>query len=77
MYSQLDIGLAKNGKEIYKITTNKNEEYIVNGSEFKKLCKQKNWNYNTLCWKKSFGKFITRGKLKGFKVDFIKKPSKN
>jgi len=64
-------------KYIYKITTNKNEEYIVNGYEFKKICKEKKWNYNTLCWRKSLGKFITRGKLKSFKVDLIKKPYKN
>jgi hypothetical protein len=53
----------------YRITTNTGEEYIVNGLEFKELCKEKDWNYNTLHWKKSMGKYISRGKHKGFLVE--------
>jgi hypothetical protein len=53
----------------YRITTNNNDEYIVNGIEFKELCKDKNWNYNTLHWKKSMGKYISRGHHKGFLVE--------
>jgi len=53
----------------YKITTNENEQFIVNGIEFKELCKEKNWNYNTLHWKKSFGKIISRGQFKGFLME--------
>jgi len=53
----------------YRITTNQGEEYIVNGLEFKELCKEKDWNYNTLHWKKSFGKYISRGMHKGFLVE--------
>jgi hypothetical protein len=55
----------------YRITTNTNEEYIVNGLEFKTLCQEKDWNYNTLHWKKSMGKHISRGRHKGFIVDQI------
>lgn len=55
----------------YRITTNEGDEFIVNGLEFKELCKQKGWNYNTLHWKKSMGKHISRGKLKGFLVTQI------
>ena len=58
-------------KYIYKITTNNGEEYVVNGIEFKQLCKDKEWNYNTLHWKQSIGKVIARGKHKGFLVDQI------
>jgi hypothetical protein len=53
----------------YCITTNAGEDYIVNGLEFKELCKEKDWNYNTLHWKKSMGKYISRGKHKGFPVE--------
>lgn len=53
----------------YRITTNKSEEYVVNGLEFKELCKEKDWNYNTLHWKKSMGKYISRGQHKGFLVE--------
>lgn len=53
----------------YRITTNVGEKYIVNGVEFKELCKDKDWNYNTLHWKKSMGKIICRGKHKGFLVE--------
>jgi hypothetical protein len=56
-------------KYIYKITTNTDEQYIVNGIEFKELCKEKNWNYNTLHWKKSMGKLISKGIHKGFLVE--------
>ena len=53
----------------YRITTNDDEAYIVNGLEFKELCKEKDWNYSTLRWKKSMGKYISRGKHKGFHVE--------
>jgi len=54
---------------VYRITTNEGVEYIVNGLEFKELCTEKDWNYNTLHWKKSMGKYISRGKHKGFLVE--------
>lgn len=53
----------------YRITTNTGDQYIVNGLEFKALCKEKEWNYNTLHWKKSMGKHISRGPHKGFLVE--------
>jgi hypothetical protein len=53
----------------YRITTNNNDEYIVNGIEFKELCKDKDWNYSTLHWKKSMGKYISKGNHKGFLVE--------
>jgi len=43
--------------------------YIIYKIEFKELCKDKNWNYNTLHWKKSMGKYISRGHHKGFLVE--------
>ena len=58
---------------IYRITTDASEEYIVNGLEFKELCKEKNWNYNTLHWKQSMGRQISRGKHKGFLVEQLSK----
>jgi len=61
-------------KYVYKIITNTNKEYIVDGHEFKKLCKEKKWNHKTLSWNRSFGRFISRGLLKGFKIDIIKHP---
>lgn len=60
-------------KYVYKITTNNGEEYTVNGLEFKTLCKEKEWNYNTLHWKQSMGKLISRGKHKGFLVEQLSK----
>lgn len=56
---------------MYKITTNNNDVFIVNGIEFKKLCEEKNWNYNTLHWKKSIGREISKGMHKGFLVEQI------
>lgn len=53
----------------YRITTSEGEEYIVNGLEFKEMCIEKNWNYNTLHWKNSIGKYISRGQHKGFRVE--------
>lgn len=53
----------------YRITTNEGKEYIVNGLEFKELCKEKDWNYNTLHWKKSMGKYISKGQHKGFLIE--------
>lgn len=53
----------------YRITTNTSEQYIVNGLEFKELCSEKDWNYNTLHWKQSMGKYISRGTHKGFLVE--------
>jgi hypothetical protein len=61
-------------KYIYKITTPEKETFIVNGIEFKQLCKEKDWNYNTLHWKKSIGNIIKRGVHKGFLVEQISKP---
>jgi hypothetical protein len=58
-----------NEQYIYRITTSTGEEYIVNGLEFKNLCTEKDWNYNTLIWKKSRGKHISKGKHKGFLVE--------
>ena len=56
---------------IYKITTSTDEEFTVNGIEFKQLCKDKGWNYNTLHWKQSMGRLIAKGKHKGFLVEQI------
>jgi len=56
---------------IYRITTSEGEEYIVNGLKFKEICKEKDWNYNTLHWKTSMGRYIKRGKFKGFLVEQI------
>ena len=53
----------------YTITTNTGEKYNVDGIKFKKLWEDKDWNYNTLHWKKSMGKKISRGKHKGFLVE--------
>lgn len=57
---------------IYEIIDNNQNKYIVNGLEFKKICKDKNWNYNTLHWKKSMGKHISKGIHKGFIVTQLK-----
>jgi len=61
-------------KYIYEITDNDGNVYRVNGLEFKELCKDKNWNYSTLHWKKSMGKYISRGKHKGFLVNQVENP---
>lgn len=66
--------IERSKKYLYKITTNNSEVYIVNGLEFKQLCIEKKWNYNTLHWKKSIGKVIKKGIHKGFLVEQIQKP---
>lgn len=53
----------------YRITTDQDEIYIVNGLEFKQICKDKNWNYNTLHSSGGWGKRLLRGKHKGFMVE--------
>jgi hypothetical protein len=53
---------------IYEIIEPNGNVHIVNGLEFKQLCNDKGWNYNTLHWKNSMNKYISRGKHKGFKV---------
>jgi len=63
----------KSSKFKYEIITNKNKKFIVNGLEFKALCKKNNWNYNTLHWRQSLGKVKNRGKLKGFIVNLLTK----
>ena len=63
----------RSSKFKYEIITNKNDKFIVNGLEFKTLCKKNNWNYNTLHWRQSLGKTISRGQLKGFIVNLLTK----
>jgi hypothetical protein len=58
---------------IYSITTPAGKNFKVNGIEFKSLCNQQGWNYNTLHWKKSMGKVISRGAHKGFLVEQLSK----
>jgi hypothetical protein len=66
-------GLASSRKRSaqykYQITTDVGDKYVVNGIEFKEICKEKGWNYNTLHWKKSMGKYISKGRHKGFLVE--------
>lgn len=64
----------RSSKYIYKIKTNTNEIYFLNGLEFKEKCKEMGWNYNTLHWKPSQGKEIKRGFHKGFCVELISSP---
>ena len=57
---------------IYEILEPNGNIHIVNGLEFRQICKDKNWNYSTLHWKTSMGKYISRGAHKGFKVSQLK-----
>ena len=61
----------KSEQYIYHITTDTGDKHVVNGIEFKQLCKDKDWNYNTLHWKKSMGKVKSRGQHKGFLVEQV------
>lgn len=61
----------KSEQYMYRVTTESGKMFLVNGIEFKQLCKDKNWNYNTLHWKQSMGKVISRGKHKRFLVEQI------
>lgn len=67
---------TRSEKYIYRITTNLGEVFVVNGLEFKQLCSDKNWNYNTLHWKPSIGRPIARGKHRGFLVEQLETYSK-
>jgi hypothetical protein len=59
----------RNSRCVYNIKTNTNEEFVLNGVEFRELCRQRGWNHNTLLWPKSIGRPIARGPLKGFRVN--------
>ena len=59
----------RNARCVYRLTTNANTEFVLNGVEFREMCRNNGWNHNTLLWKKSLGKQISRGPLKGFRVD--------
>jgi hypothetical protein len=60
---------ARNARCTYKVKTNTEEEFVLNGVEFRAMCRQKGWNYNTLLWRPSLGRPIVRGPLKGFQVN--------
>lgn len=64
----------RSSEYIYKVQTNTNEVFLLNGLEFKEKCNEMGWNYNTLHWKQSQGKEIKKGKHKGFRVDLIQSP---
>lgn len=61
--------LERNSRITYRFKTNTNEEYVLNGVEFRAMCREKGWNHNTLLWPKSLGRPISRGPLKGFEVN--------
>lgn len=61
----------RNSRCIYNIKTSSGEEFTVNGVEFREMCRQRGWNHNTLLWRKSLGRPITRGPLKGFQVNKV------
>jgi len=64
---------TKNEKYRYKIITNTGEIVLFDGVEFKSVCNQRGWNYNTLAWKVCNGsKIIKRGSLKGFYIEQTK-----
>jgi hypothetical protein len=60
---------ARNARCVYNVKTNTNEEFVLNGVEFRELCRQRGWNHNTLLWTRSLGRPIVRGPLKGFQVN--------
>ena len=62
---------ARSSQYTYRITTDTDEVYIVNGLEFKQICKDKNWNYHTLHSRGGWGKRLLRGVNKGFMVEQI------
>jgi hypothetical protein len=61
----------RNSRCVYELTTNSKETFILNGVEFRKMCREKGWNHSTLLWPKSFGRPIKRGPLTGFQVNKI------
>ena len=62
----------RNERYVYKIVTNFGETLTVNANEFKSLCKNRGWNYNTLAWKICNGpKTIKRGPLTGFRIEQV------
>jgi hypothetical protein len=61
---------SKHEKYNYKIITTSGEIINVNGVNFKSLCEQRGWSYNTLAWKICNGpKTIKRGPLAGFYIE--------
>jgi len=61
----------RNARCVYRLTTNQGNVFVLNGVEFRTMCRENNWSHNTLLWTKSFGRPIARGPLKGFRVDKI------
>lgn len=61
---------SKHEKYIYKIVTTSGETLLVNAVNFKSLCEERGWSYNTLAWKICNGpKTIKRGLLAGFYIE--------
>lgn len=61
---------SKHEKYIYKIVTTSGETLLVNAINFKSVCEERGWSYNTLAWKICNGpKTIKRGPLAGFYIE--------
>jgi hypothetical protein len=59
----------RNARCVYRLTTDQGNVFVLNGVEFRTMCRENSWSHNTLLWTKSFGRPIARGPLKGFQVD--------
>lgn len=61
---------SKHEKYMYKIVTTSGETLLVNAINFKSICEERGWSYNTLAWKICDGpKTIKRGPLTGFYIE--------
>lgn len=65
----------KASKYKYKLTTADGEVYDLDGNSLKALCKEKQWNYDTLIWTRHKNRAVLSGPLKGFRLDQIDNPN--
>lgn len=66
----------KASKYLYKLKTADGKEFLLNGNELKAMCKENNWNYDTLIWTRHKNRDVLSGPLKGFRLDQIANPNR-
>lgn len=58
----------------YKLTTSSGDVFDLDGNSLKAMCKENNWNYDTLIWTRHKDRPVLSGPLAGFRLDQISKP---
>lgn len=59
----------------YRLTTTSGDVFELDGNSLKAMCKENNWNYDTLIWTRHKNRAVLSGPLKGFRLDQIDNPN--